>query len=173
MFFFYLTLFVSWWLTKVFWGEKAAKYSLFAIVPIAMICAPALWSDDSGRGILSLGFALSLIYAFVFVAINMLCIIIKTIVSGDWKDPEFQRAFLEGLINRRGGSSSRSYDDEYGSYVIQYRSGSAWIDGPGSNDERVAESMFDRFLENDPRGSKRCRLVYKVNGRVRSVLSTN
>lgn len=70
-------------------------------------------------------------------------------------------------------SSKSKQQEEYGSYVIQYRSGSTWIDGPGSNDERVAESMFDRFIETDPRGSTRARLVYKVNGRVKSVLSTN
>jgi len=62
-------------------------------------------------------------------------------------------------------------DDE--EYVIQYRRGSTWIDGPGSNDERVAESMFDQFLDNDPRAENRCRLVHKVDGRVQSVLSTN
>ena len=62
-------------------------------------------------------------------------------------------------------------DDE--EYVIQYRSGSSWVDGPGSNNERIAESMFDQFLNNDPRSSRRCRLVHKVNGRVQSVLSTN
>ena len=173
MFIFYVTLTLSWWLTKLLWGDKPAKYSLFVIIPIGIICTPALWAEDSGQGILSLGFALSLIYAFVFVGINVLFFFISLFRSTDWKDPEVQRAFLEGLFNRSGGSSRNSYDEEYGSYVIQYRSGSTWIDGPGSNDERVAESMFDRFLENDPRGSKRCRLVYKVNGRVKSVLSTN
>ena len=171
MFFFYLTLFVSWWLTKVFWGEKAAKYSLFAIVPLGVLLFLPLWKDD-----VELSIVFSFLYAAIFVFINIVAFVVMLFRQADWKDPEFQRAFLEGLLNRRGGgSSSRSYDsdDEYGSYVIQYRSGSTWIDGPGSNDERVAESMFDRFLENDPRGSKRCRLVYKVNGRVQSVLSTN
>ena len=168
MFFFYLTLFVSWWLTKIFWGEKAAKYSLFAIVPLGVLLFLPLWKDD-----VELSIVMSFLYVIVFVFINVIAFVVMIFRRGDWKDPEFQRAFFEGLFNRRGGSSSRSYDEEYGSYVIQYRSGSTWIDGPGSNDERVAESMFDRFLENDPRGSKRCRLVYKVNGRVRSVLSTN
>lgn len=70
-----------------------------------------------------------------------------------------------------GSSSSYGSDDE--EYVIQYRRGRTWIDGPGSNDERTAESMFDQFLDTDPRAENRCRLVYKVNGRVQSVLSTN
>lgn len=90
-------------------------------------------------------------------------------------DEDYEYDYEEEYDYSSGSSSSRSSKpkQEYGSYVIQYRSGSTWIDGPGSNDERVAESMFDRFLESDPRGSKRCRLVYKVNGRVQSVLSTN
>ena len=88
--------------------------------------------------------------------------------SDDWDD-----------YSEPSSSSSRvsrsSEREEYGSYVIQYRDsvGGSWIDGPGSNDERIAESMFDRFIRNDPRGDRRCRLVYKVNGRVKSVLSTN
>lgn len=74
-----------------------------------------------------------------------------------------------------GGSFNRNRYSSYGDeeYVIQYRRGSSWIDGPASNDERVAESMFDQFLNNDPRSSNRCRLVHKVHGRVQSVLSTN
>lgn len=88
--------------------------------------------------------------------------------------------FIVALIaasSKSSGSKSfsrsrySSYSDE--EYVIQYRRGSSWIDGPGSNDERVAESMFDQFLDNDPRSFNRCRLVHKINGRVQSVLSTN
>jgi hypothetical protein len=75
-----------------------------------------------------------------------------------------------GLFSRK---SSRSSDDSYGNYVIQYRRHGSWIDGPGSNSESIAESMFDNFVANDPRGENRCRLVYKVNGRVQQVLSTN
>jgi hypothetical protein len=75
-----------------------------------------------------------------------------------------------GLFSRK---SSRSSDDSYGNYVIQYRRHGSWIDGPGSNSESIAESMFDNFVANDPRGENRCRLVYKVNGRVEQVLSTN
>jgi hypothetical protein len=93
----------------------------------------------------------------------------------DWSNPEHQRAFLQGLFgafSKGGGSFSHSSDD-YGSYVIQYRRHGSWIDGPGSNDERIAESMFDNFIANDPRGENRCRLVYKVNGRVDQVLSVN
>ena len=88
------------------------------------------------------------------------------------KDPEFREGFFRGMSGSK--SSDSDYDeDDYGKYVIQYRSGSTWVDGPGSNNERTADNMFDSFLENDPRASKRCRLVYKVNGRVRSVISTN
>jgi hypothetical protein len=79
---------------------------------------------------------------------------------------------LFGAFSKGGGSFSHSSDD-YGSYVIQYRRHGSWIDGPGSNNERVAESMFDNFVANDPRGENRCRLVYKVNGRVEQVVSTN
>ena len=88
---------------------------------------------------------------------------------------EFWIGFLEGASKSRNKSdrSRGEYDSDGGKYVIQYRSGSTWIDGPGSNDEWVAESMFDRFLETDPRGNRRCRLVKKRNGRVVSVLSTN
>jgi len=81
--------------------------------------------------------------------------------SDDWDD-----------YSEPSSSSSRvsrsSEREEYGSYVIQYRDsvGGSWIDGPGSNDERIAESMFDRFIRNDPRGDRRCRLVYKVNGKI-------
>lgn len=71
--------------------------------------------------------------------------------------------------------SRSSEKEEYGSYVIQYRNsvGGSWIDGPGSNDERIAESMFDNFIQNDPRGERRCRLVYKVNGKIKTVLGSN
>ena len=91
-------------------------------------------------------------------------------------DPKDKRDVLIGIFG--GSTSERSehsnYDENnYGKYVIQYRSGGSWVDGPGSNNERIAESMFDSFCENDPRASKRCRLVYKVSGHVKSVLSTN
>jgi|688.fasta_scaffold1208796_1 hypothetical protein len=86
-------------------------------------------------------------------------------------------AIIGASNNRSGGfsssRSSRSDDDEYGNYVIQYRRHGSWIDGPGSNNESVAESMFDNFLSSDSRSENRCRLVYKVNGRVKRVLSTN
>lgn len=83
--------------------------------------------------------------------------------------------FIAAAGKSSGSGSYRrsSYGSDSEEYVIQYRRGSTWIDGPGSNDERVAESMFDQFLDNDPRSSNRCRLVHKVNGRVQSVLSTN
>ena len=84
---------------------------------------------------------------------------------------EALQGFIEGLTKSKGNRSYR--EDTGGNYVIQYRSGSSWIDGPGSNDEFVAESMFDQFLSNDPRANRRCRLVKKRNGRVVSVLSTN
>ena len=168
MIIFYITLFVSWWFTKIFWSDKAAKYSLFVIIPIGVLLFVPLWKDD-----IALALVLSFIYGFIFVFINLAVFMFMLFRQVDWKDPETQRqlfiAFLGGLGKGSGSSSSSSY----GEYVIQYRSGSTWIDGPGSNNERVAESMFDQFLENDPRGSKRCRLVYKVDGRVQSVLSTN
>ena len=104
--------------------------------------------------------------------------IIGMIRNANWSDPQVRSAFISGFISGLSGKSSQrysgSYDsDDYGSYVIQYRRHGSWIDGPGSNEERVAESMFDQFLANDPRAVNRCRLVYKVNGRVKSVLSTN
>lgn len=170
MFFFYLTLFVSWWLSKLFWGEKAAKYSLFAIVPLGVLLFIPLWKDDIGLSIV-----MSFLYALIYFFINLVCLFVMIFRNTDWSDPETKRQFLIGFLGAfgKGSGSSSSSRSSYGEYVIQYRSGSTWIDGPGSNNERVAESMFDRFLENDPRGSKRCRLVYKMNGRVQSVLSTN
>lgn len=89
----------------------------------------------------------------------------------------FLAAVFIAAAGKSSGVGSYKNRNSYGSddeeYVIQYRRGSSWIDGPASNDERVAESMFDQFLNNDPRSSNRCRLVHKVNGRVQSVLSTN
>lgn len=165
---FYLTLFLSWWLTKVFWGDKVAKYSLFVIVPIGVLLFVPLWQDD-----LALSFVMAFFYAFVFVFINLAVFMFMIFRQIDWRDSNtYMHMFLglrRGFGERFGSSSSSSY----GEYIIQYRRGSVWIDGPGSNDERVAESMFDQFLDNDPRSNNRCRLVHKVNGKVQSVLSTN
>lgn len=89
--------------------------------------------------------------------------------TGDWNN------YSETSSSRISRSSEREERKEYGSYVIQYRNsvGGSWIDGPGSNDERIAESMFDNFIQNDPRGDRRCRLVYKVNGKIKTVLGSN
>lgn len=168
MIIFYATLFVSWWLTKVLWGDKPAKYSLFVIIPIGVLLFMPLWHDD-----LALSIVMSFLYAFIFFFINLAAFMFMVIRSIDWSDTETQRNFLIGLLGGLGKGSGSSSGGSYGEYVIQYRSGSTWIDGPGSNNERVAENMFDQFLANDPRGSKRCRLVYKVNGRVQSVVSVN
>lgn len=174
MFIFYTTLLVSWFLVRIIWSGRAAKYSLIAIIPIAIICTPAMLEDESS-GMFNIGFAFAFVYAFAFVVVMVIIGSIKLLRSVDWNDSEQKQQFLEGfingLLNDKNGNTSSS--DDYGSYVIQYRSGSTWVDGPGSNDERIAESMFDRFLENDPRSSRRCRLVYKVNGRVKQVLGTN
>lgn len=175
MIIFIITITLAWWLTKMFWGDKVGKYSLFLYVPIGLFGAFLSFADESGSELFSLGFALSLIFAFCFVAINVLALIIIAFRKMDWSNPEHQRAFLQGLFgafSKSGGSSSYS-SDGYGNYVIQYRRHGSWIDGPGSNNELVAESMFDNFVANDPRGENRCRLVYKVNGRVEQVLSTN
>lgn len=168
MLIFYATLTLSWWLTKVLWGDKAAKYSLFAIIPLGVLLFVPLWQDD-----IALSIVMSFLYAFIYFFVNLFCFMVMIFRNADWSDPETQRQFLIGLLGGLGKSSKSSSSGSYGEYVIQYRSGSTWIDGPGSNNERVAESMFDQFLANDPRGSKRCRLVYKVNGRVQSVMSTN
>lgn len=169
MIIFYLTLFVSWWLTKVFWGDKAAKYSLFAIIPIGALLFVPLWQDD-----LALSIVVSFFYVLGFVFINLLCFMVLMFRQIDWRDPETKRQFLFELLNAVNKKGSGSYSSSsYGEYVIQYRSGSTWIDGPGSNNERVAESMFDQFITNDSRSNNRCRLVYKVNGRVQFVVSTN
>lgn len=174
MIIFIITLTLAWWLTKIFWGDKVGKYSLFLYVPLGLFGAFLSLSDESSSELFSLGFALSLIFAFFFVVINVLAFVIIALRNMDWSNPAHQRAFLQGLFGAfsKGGSSSYS-SDSYGSYVIQYRRHGSWIDGPGSNDERVAESMFDNFIASDPRGENRCRLVYKVNGRVEQVLSTN
>jgi hypothetical protein len=272
------TIGCAWYLTKLLWGEKIAKYSLFLLIPLWLLGSFMSLTDDS-KGIFNVGVLLSVIFAVAYVAVNILAFIIgmmlpapkpppprvfteeeiaraqefflrceehyKSFTMQD--EPEFDdikliaelinakklhckdgtvltSSILEKLLTFREvtdyclqnnmnpkdkddreaaevlvdltrdddveyddsddwddydepsprRSSSRSRETkEYGSYVIQYRRHGSWIDGPGSNDERTAESMFDRFISNDPRGSDRCRLVYKVNGRVQQVLSTN
>lgn len=167
MIIFYLTLFVSWWLTKVFWGDKAAKYSLFVIIPIGVLLFMPLWQDD-----LALSFVMAFLYALVFVFINLAVFVFMIFRRIDWRDPNTYLHMFVGIKRELGGEGIRS-SLSYGRYVIQYRRGSTWIDGPGSNDEDIAEAMFDQFLQTDPRSSNRCRLVYMVNGRVQSVVSTN
>lgn len=122
---------------------------------------------------LDLFVALLLFFVFVFLPIRWFYKKSKKFYNS-WSSEE-KLAFWSGFFSAGKRSSSRyDHNDDGGNYVIQYRSrGTGWIDGPGSNSERIAESMFDSFLENDPRGSKRCRLVEKKNGRVVSVISTN
>lgn len=93
---------------------------------------------------------------------------------------------LIALANKNSGSSSlgslfsRSKDDEgldftastTGNYVIQYRAAGSWCNGPGSNTEYIAESMYDRFLQNSPLANRRTRLVEMRNGKVRRVISS-
>ena len=120
------------------------------------------WVDDYVivYGKKTLGVLLMLPAAFLIIAVAIFALAAASNKSGG-----------SGFLSSRSRGSSS--DDEYGSYVIQYRRHGSWIDGPGSNSESVAESMFDNFVANDPRGENRCRLVYKVNGRVQQVLSTN
>jgi hypothetical protein len=178
MLFLTVTVAFAWFLTKIFWSDRVAKYSLILTIPFWLVGIFLSW-EEGGDEPLGIGFALSLLFALAFICINgiiFLGYLFKHLIfDSDWKDPANQRAFLEGLFGSSSGGGSSSTNDSYGSYVIQYRDqvGGSWIDGPGSNDERVAESMFDRFIQNDSRSNRRCRLVHKVNGRVRQVLSTN
>lgn len=166
MFLFYTLLVVSWFFVKLFWGKTVGKIfgyfnaviGIFAFIPLL---------QDEGRGFNSLGMLISVVYAFLFVAIFFISFIIVAFIKADFSNISLENILLD---NSRSSGSSKQ---EYGNYVIQYRRGGSWIDGPGSNDERTAESMFDQFLNNDPRAENRCRLVYKVNGRVKSVLGSN
>jgi len=120
------------------------------------------WVDDYVivYGKKTLGVLLMLPAAFLIIAVAVFALVAAPNKSGG-----------SGLFSSRSRNSSS--DGDYGNYVIQYRRHGSWIDGPGSNNERVAESMFDNFVSNDPRSENRCRLVYKVDGRVQQVLSTN
>jgi hypothetical protein len=173
--FFYLTLIFAWWLTKILWGNKTANYSLFVLIPIGLFMFPIMW-NDTGRGIFSASFMFAFVFAVIFVAINSIVMFIGFFITADWKNPEVQRAFISGMLGTRSNKSfTLSSDNEYATYLIQYRNqvGTSWINGPSSNDEHIAESMFDQFITNNPHGNRRCRLVKKVNGRVVAVLGTN
>ena len=79
--------------------------------------------------------------------------------------------------NKKGEDDEDDEESDSGEYVIQYRTGyGGWIDGPGSNDERIAERLFDNFVSKEMmhRNAVRARLV-KINssGRVISVLGTS
>jgi hypothetical protein len=113
------------------------------------------WVDDYliVYGKKTLGVILLLPFALTVIAVFLFAIIANSNRPGSY-----------GLFG-----SSRSNGD----FRIQYRRHGTWIDGPGSNNEAIAESMFDNFVNNDPRGQNRCRLVRVVNGRVEQVVSTN
>jgi hypothetical protein len=175
---FILTVVLAWWLTKVLWGEKIGKLSLFVLLPIGIFGSYGVSNSGDSEEQLIVGFLLSILFGVAFVAVNFIAFMIALAMKTDWSNPEYQRAFIDGMFGRTTHRSTRSTfletNDERGEYRIQYRSGSgSWIDGPGSNDERQAEIMFDNYINNDSRNNRRCRLVYKVNGRVRNVVSTN
>lgn len=131
------------WLTYGFFMEPPEKIGVFFDDYVVVY----------GRK--TLGVLLLLPFALFLIAAFVLALLLSNRSVG---------AGVGGLRRSRGAD---------GEFRIQYRQRGTWIDGPGSNDERVAESMFDSFLENDPRGGSRCRLVRKVNGRVEQVLSSN
>lgn len=83
--------------------------------------------------------------------------------------------FLKRLNEIESYDDEEEYDgiEENCEYIIQYRRNGSWINGPSSNSESVAESMFDRFLQNDPRSNNKCRLVKKVHGKVVFILMSN
>lgn len=165
MFFFYTTLLISWFFVKSFWGKTAGTILGYFNVVIGLFAFMPLVQDD-GDGFSNVGVFLGFLYGFLFVAVNFIAFIIVLFTRAD-----FSNLSLEDVLLDKSTDSLET--KEYGNYVIQYRRGGSWIDGPRSNDERTAESMFDQFLNNDPRSENRCRLVYKVNGRVKSVLGSN
>jgi hypothetical protein len=132
---------------------KWLTYSFFTVTPEKT----GDWIDDYLIVYIkkTLGVILLLPFAIILIAVAVLAI------TGSNRSKGFSRF-----------NSSNDHDDS-GDFRIQYRRHGTWIDGPGSNSERVAETMFDNFVANDPRGENRCRLVRKVNGRVDRVLSTN
>lgn len=177
----------GWWFTKILWGSKVGKYSLFLIIPYTLFSIFISIKPVDNEGIM-IAFGMTLFFAFCFVVINVVCFLAILIIQQflprseiDYSDPEVQRMIEEF----KGGASSRSSfkrqneqkssNSSGGHYVIQYRNqvGTSWENGPGSNDERTADAMFDNFISSDPRGSRRCRLVYMVNGRVQQVLGSN
>jgi hypothetical protein len=132
---------------------KWLTYSFFTITPEKT----GDWVDDYliVYGKKTLGIILLLPFALILIAVVIFAI------AGSNKSGNF------------GGLGSFGSSDGGGDFRIQYRRRGTWVDGPGSNNERIAETMFDNFVANDPRGENRCRLVRKVNGRVDQVLSTN
>jgi len=125
---------------------------------------------------------LLIIGGFLFFVFGICYLFVLLVQRYKTFSPEEKSVFWLGILSKSYQSSDSDDDDDEGfdyssagKYVIQYRDsvGASWVDGPGSNNEQIAENMFERFIQNDPRSNRRCRLVKKKNGRVVSVLGTN
>lgn len=169
MIIFYITLFLSWLIMKLLWGNGIARKSLVIIFPLGIYFFIPLINRDIEYAII-----ISIIYFMAFGVFNLFAWIIFSLKDIDWSNNENRKDFIIGLLG--GGISERSHNrNETEKFVIQYRDqvGGSWVNGPSSNDERAAENMFDRFIENNSYSNRRCRLVRKVNGRIKNIMSTN
>lgn len=161
MILFYATLLLSWWLTKVFWGNKVANFSLLAIIPIGLFCTPALLHDD-----VFLAIALSIIYGIIFIAVNFFSFMIIALIKTDWKNADNQRAFLQGIV----GSKSYSNSQEFLTYRVQRLGGVSWLNESAdfSNvasaiqhaDQRKSDNMNEKYRVAEIRNGKIVGTVY-------------
>jgi hypothetical protein len=156
MILFYATLLLSWWLTKVFWGSKVANFSLLAIIPIGLICTPALLHDD-----VFLAIALSIIYGIIFIAVNFFVFMGIALFQTDWKNPDNQRAFLQGIVDSKSYSNSQ----ESLTYRVQRLGGVSWL-----NESADFSNVASAIQHADQRKSNNINEVYRVaevrNGKI-------
>ena len=100
----------GWWFTKILWGSKVGKYSLFLIIPYTLFSIFISIKPVDNEGIM-IAFGMTLFFAFCFVVINVVCFLAILIIQQflprseiDYSDPEVQRMIEEF----KGGASSRS-----------------------------------------------------------------
>ena len=198
MILFLTVLVVAVWITKVFWGKSAA-IGLSILNAIMAVMIIPIMMNESYREAFYIGFIFSVAYVAGFLFLNVCWLIGAFLFSGSSKKTETTESSplkdeIERAVQKYLDDHPEYYDDdddddyesddeeeddeeEYGKYIIQYRNGyGGWIDGPGTNDERIAERMFDNFVSKEMlhRNATRARLVKKNNsGRVISILGTS
>jgi len=178
MLLFLLVLVIAVFITKQLWSKTATIVVSIINGILALVTIPSMMQDPNS-GLFNIGSILAVAYAVCFVGINLVLIIGLAIAN----DGLIQK--LKDLDYSNDDYDDEDYDDndeddeetEYGKYIIQYRNGyGGWIDGPGSNEERTAERMFDNFISKEMlrRNATRARLV-KVgrHGKIISILGTS